>query len=277
MSSPLGLNVALSRGAHGHRVAGVCELPRTTAQRVAALLEASAGLRFSAHSHAGLNHQSWLYAFRDDLERDITAQVLAALPPRADLGVTTGKIRELGAVPVHYLRMFFHARRVTAEQQHARVRGRVLAHWSQQVERALCATGGPDTPQVDRLLARRRMDWFDEGVVPVLAALLQPREVSFPLNVPAGAAMPGAAADAIVEIDCSVSNIGIRARPVPPLPAGPAALTRALLCFERAALDLPRDPTTSMLADVLAEHPLTPRGKIRLLARALADVRAETL
>jgi len=275
MSSPLGLNVALTRHAHGERVVGVCELPRTTAQRLAALLDASAGLRFSSHSHAGLNHQSWLYAFRDTQGRDITQQILAALPPATDLGIDTAKIRELGAVPVHYLRLFFHPRRVRAEQQRARVRGTVLADWARQVEHALCASAAPDAPQVDRLLRERRMDWFDEGVVPVLEALRQPQDVSFPLNVPAGEAMPDAPPDAVVEIDCKVSSTGVQAQPVPPLPPGPAALTRALLSFERAALALPRSPTAPMLSEVLAAHPLVPRGKIRQLARALAEMRPE--
>ena len=275
MSSPLGLNVALSRRAHGDRVVGVCELPRTTAQRLGVLVEAAAGLRWSSHSHAGLNHQSWLYAFRDARGHDITAQVLAALPADSGLGVTTAKIRELGAIPVHYLRMYFHPRRARAEQKGTRLRGRVLADWAGRVEQALCAAGGPDSPRVDQLLGERRMDWFDEGVVPVLEALQQSQPGAFPLNVPAAAAMPGAAADAIVEIDCSVSNSGVRPKPVPPLPAGPAALTRALLGFERAALGLPRSPTAPMLADVLATHPLAPRGKLGELARALAAVRAE--
>jgi 6-phospho-beta-glucosidase len=254
---------------------GVCELPRTTAQRLAALIDAAAGLRWSSHSHAGLNHQSWLYAFRDASGHDITTDVLAALPADADLGVTTAKIRELGAVPVHYLRMYFHPRRVRAEQKGASVRGHVLAAWAGRVESALCAAGGPDSPRVDQLLAERRMDWFDEGVVPVLEALQQSRPGAFTLNVPAAAAMPDASANAIVEIDCSVSNSGVSPKPVPPLPAGPAALTRALLGFEHAALDLPRSPTAYMLADVLAAHPLAPRRELGGLARALAAVRAE--
>jgi 6-phospho-beta-glucosidase len=274
MSSPLGLTVALSRRAQGDRAVGVCELPLTTAQRLRALLETT-GPRWSSHSHVGLNHQSWLYAFRDAAGHDITAQILAALPADTGLGVATAKIRELGAVPVHYLRMYFHPRRVRAEQQNARVRGRELAAWSERVEHALCADGGPDSPRVDELLGERRMDWFDEGVVPVLEALQQSQPGTFPLNVPAAEAMPGAPADAVVEIDCAVSNRGVRPLSVPPLPAGPAALTRALLKFERAALALPRSPTASMLGEVASAHPLVPRGKLGEIARALAEVRAE--
>ncbi len=274
MSSPLGLNVALSRRAHGDRVVGICELPRTTAQRLAALLEPS-GVRWASHSHAGLNHQSWLYAFRDQHGSDVTSQVLAALPADTGLGVSTAKIRDLGAVPVHYLRMFFHPRRVRAAQQRTGVRGEVLGEWSQRIERALCAPGGPAIRQVTELLSERRMDWFDEGVVPLLEAMLRRTVTPFPLNVPAAGALPGAPPGAIVEIDCCVSLDGIQPMQVPPLPPGPAALTHALMDFERVALALPAAPTRRALADVLAAHPLVPRRQIRMLAQTLAEVRAE--
>lgn len=98
---------------------------------------------------------------------------------------------------------------------------------------------------------------------------------SFVLNVPAAGALPGAANDAIVEIDCEVSSCGAKSQPVPALPMGPARLTRTLLEYERAPLALSSTPTISALSDVLAAHPLTPRRKIHALARALVDLTPE--
>jgi len=57
--------------------------------------------------------------------------------------------------------------------------------------------------------AERRMDWFDEGVVPVLEALHREHATTLPLNVPAGDALPGSPGDAIVEVDCRVSRRGV--------------------------------------------------------------------
>ena len=269
MSSPLGLTVALSRRVFGDRAFGVCELPLTTATKLRQLLPAEVCGHWRSHSHAGLNHQSWMYDFRDAAGREVTAAVIGAIPSRTSLGVETRKIVELGAVPVHYLRLFLHMRREVAAQRGTMSRGKALARWSQRVENALCAGTSPDARRVEQLLAQRRMDWFDEGVLPVLEALQGEGERSIPLNVPAGSSMAGACGDAIVEIDCNVSRRGVHACAVPPLPPGPAALTRQLLDYERAALALPAEPAEHQIAEVLACHPLAPRTRIRELARNL--------
>ena len=172
-------------------------------------------------------------------------------------------------MPVHYLRLFLHVRREVAAQRGTISRGTALARWSQRVEDALCAGTVPDARRVEQLLAQRRMDWFGEGVLPVLEALQGEGDRRIPLNVPAGSSMPGTRGDAIVEIDCNVSPRGVDACTIPPLPPGPAALTRQLLEYERAALSLPAKPAEQQIAEVLACHPLAPRTRIRELARNL--------
>lgn len=273
MSSPLGVNVELTRRAFGTRAFGVCELPLTTAAKLARAVAGQDG-GWVAHHHAGLNHQSWLYAFRDAHGNDITARVLGAIPASTALGVDTAAIRDAGAVPVHYLKMFLHTEREVAAQRAAESRGLTLDRWSRRIEDALAAGEAGDA-QVDALLAERRMDWFDEAIVPVLEALHGEAPRSMPLNVPAGDAFPGAPRDAIVEVDCEVSKHGVVARPVPELPDAPAALTHRLLDYERAVLALPADAGEAQLAEVLALHPLAPRGKLRDVARQLAAVTPE--
>ena len=271
MAGPLGFNVALARRAFGARAFGVCELPLTTAAKLAQAVAATGGA-WTAHHHAGLNHQSWLYAFRDAQGVDVTARVLDAIPARTALGVDTEAIREAGAVPVHYLKMFLHTAREVAAQRGVESRGILLDRWAQRIEVAL---GVNDDARVDQLLAERRMDWFDEGVVPVLEALHREHATTLPLNVPAGDALPGSPGDAIVEVDCRVSRRGVWACAVPALPAAPAALTRRLIDYERAVLALPAGVDETRLAEALALHPLAPRAGLRDVARELAGVGAE--
>jgi len=273
MSSPLGVNVELTRRAFGARAFGVCELPLTTAAKLARAV-ADQGGGWATHHHAGLNHQSWLYDFRDAEGNDVTARVLEAIPAGSSLGVETAVIRAAGAVPVHYLKMFLHTEREVAAQRAAESRGHTLDRWSRRIEAALAAGAAGDA-QVDALLAERRMDWFDEGIVPVLEALHGEGARSMPLNVPAGEAFPGASRDAIVEVDCEVSRHGVVARAVPALPDAPAALTRRLLDYERAVLALPADADEERLAEALALHPLAPRAGLREVARQLAAVKVE--
>ncbi|HEX6398088.1 MAG TPA: hypothetical protein VFZ95_11735 [Steroidobacteraceae bacterium] len=273
MSGPLGINVALTRRAFGGRAFGVCELPLTTAAKLARAI-APAGGSWSTHHHAGLNHQSWLYAFRDAGGNDVSSRVLDAIPRNTALGVDTAAIRDAGAVPVHYLKMYLHTEREVAAQRNAESRGHALDRWARRIEDALLSGEAGDAA-VDLLLAERRMDWFDEAIVPVLEALHGESVRTMPLNVPAGDAFPGAPHDAIVEVDCEISRRGVIARAVPALPPAPATLTHRLLDYERAVLALPAVAGEARLAEVLALHPLAPRQGLRDVARALASVTAE--
>jgi 6-phospho-beta-glucosidase len=188
--------------------------------------------------------------------------------------VETAAIRAAGAVPVHYLKMFLHTEREVAAQRSTESRGLTLDRWSRRIEDALTAGETADA-RVDQLLAERRMDWFDEAIVPVLEALHGQRTCAMPLNVPAGDSLPGAPRDAIIEVDCEVSARGVVARVVPALPAAPAALTRRLLDYERAVLALPAHLEEASLAETLALHPLAPRQGLRAVARELAGLEAE--
>lgn len=275
MSSPLGLNVAVTRAVCADKAFGVCELPFTTAQALAREVQMRSGVRWSRHSHAGLNHQSWLYAFRDEKGRDITAQVLSSIGSDELFGTHAARIREIGAVPVHYLRLFLHTRSVLRSQRAAGSRGRSLEKWSRRVLRALCAGDCFDGVRVNQLLSERTMNWFESGVVPVLQALTQRERRRLVLNVPASVA--GGPASAIVEVDCEVSSAGVQACRTTPLPPAAANLTRRLIEYERAVLALPPEPKAAQIADALGLHPLTPRRRIPALARALAEAPVETL
>ncbi len=229
--------------------------------------------RWDSHSHAGLNHQSWLYAFRDAGGKDITTRVLDAIPERTALGVDTAAIRDAGAVPVHYLKMFLHTTREVAAQRGVEPRGAALGRWSALVEEALLG-GEADDARVDSLLTERRMDWFDEGVVPVLEGLHADQPHHMPLNVPADGAFSGAPPDAIVEVDCEISRHGVQAQAVPPLPSMPAALTRRLMDFERAALALPPRASAAQVAGTLSLHPLAP-DRLQEVASELSRIKPE--
>jgi 6-phospho-beta-glucosidase len=180
----------------------------------------------------------------------------------------------MGAIPMSYMQLYFHTNRVVESQRRrACVRGEELEAWSRQLEAAYCSGDGPDVETASRLLAERRMNWFDEGVVPVLAASVSTEARTMPLNLPADEAAGGVPHDAIVEIDCEISSAGIRAIPAPPLPKGPWDITLQLLDFERAVLSLPDVPSADDLAEVLELHPLTRGHDIRQTARGLAAVR----
>jgi|GEM_PF-1143257 len=277
MSSPLGLNVAITRDAFGPATYGVCELPLVTMKAVLAHVAPRIERECLTARCAGLNHQSWLYAFADQDGCDRTADVLGAIDTPDLVDVEPDTIREYGAVPVPYLRLYLHTERVLASQARSPLRGTALATWTNSLDRAYRCESTERSATIRALLAQRRMNWFHEGLVPVIEMLQRDEGSRVPLNVPCAGSLAGIPADSIIEIDCSVSCVGAYPLPAPIMPARPLELTQRLAAYERAALQLPPQPTSTDLADVLSMHPLTPRQGLHQLARALSSIRPEAL
>jgi 6-phospho-beta-glucosidase len=272
MSSPLGLNVAVTREIFGAATYGVCELPLVTMRKVMSHVSSRIKHECVRARCAGLNHQSWLYAFIDAAGRDCTTDVLDAIDSADLVDVEPETIREYGAVPMPYLRLYLHTERILALQSRASSRGAELAAWKKKLERAYGCKSAADNHTVHALLAERKMNWFEEGLLPVLEALGRDDQSSMPLSVPCSGSLPGIPSDSIIEIDCGVSRDGAQPLTAPPLPSKPFQLTLRLAAYERAALQLPSRPTQQELAEVLSMHPLTPAGRIHPLAQALSTV-----
>lgn len=271
MSSPLGLNVAVTTVAFGPKSYGICELPRVTKMAVANHVCRRAKFRSISARCAGLNHQSWLYSFTDEAGRDCTNDVLDAIDSEHLLGIAPEKIRDYGAVPMPYLRLYLHTAETLAQQQRqSSTRGMVLARWNAKLDDALRSR---DEATIGALLAERKMNWFDEALVPVLEALHSDEPVSMPLNVTSMGSLAGVPHQSVVEIDCWISREGVRPWVSPEMPPKPFKLTQQLVNYERAVLSLPEHPTPNQLAEVVSMHPLTPKQAVLQLARALSTVR----
>lgn len=277
MSSPLGLNVAITRDVFGPATYGVCELPLVTMKAVLAHVAPRIEHQCVTARCAGLNHQSWLYAFADKAGCDRTADVLGAIDTPDLVDVEPDTIREYGAVPLPYLRLYLHTEHILASQARSPLRGTALAAWTNNLDRAYRCESAERSDIIRALLAERRMNWFHEGLVPVLEMLQGDAESRVPLNVPCAGSLAGVPADSIIEIDCSISRSGAYPLPAPAMPAKPLELTQRLAAYERAALQLPPQPTTTDLAEVLSMHPLTPGHALHKLARALSTIRPEAL
>ncbi len=271
MTSPLGLTVARARRLHGLRCYGICELPALTARRVVDALGPRLGCTELEVDHAGTHHQCWLHRFRDARGADRTTELLRAIDDPELVRVAPERIRREGAVPLPYLRLYYHTERELRAQRAARTgRGRWLGDWAARLERAYVARPEPDRGRIDALLGMRRLDWYRAGVVPAIAAFLGRRERRISLDLPGGGALPGVDPEAVVELPCRVREGRVSAAPVPPLPPGPAALHRRILEFERLAHACADAPTRGALETCLAAHPLVPDAGVA--ARLAAEI-----
>lgn len=264
LTSPLGLWVARASRLFGLRALGVCELPAVSSARIRSLLEPELGPL--THEHLGLNHQAWLYGWRDAQGRPCDQEVLAALPEGAVPGVDRERIRQEGAIPLSYLRLYYHPERELARQRAVGPRGEQLQRWQAYVE------AERDPARRAQLLGGRDMSWYREGLVPALEAL--EHEGYLCLTLPTAHKVPGLPEGAVIELPCDLDARGPRPRAMGPLPPGPDRLFRALVEWEQRVLALPEAPGRSTLADLLARHPMVPDPETadRLSARLLAGL-----
>jgi 6-phospho-beta-glucosidase len=270
MTSPLGLTTALANQHYPERAYGVCELPNVISTRVLAHIQSKVKNVPLTWSLAGLNHQSWLYAFKDRAGFDRTHEVLCAITDDDLLGVDSHVIVEQGAVPMPYLRLYLHSDRELARQQAVpQTRGDELIEWSQHLSELLRDGTSASFKRALALIAFRKPDWYKHGVIPVLAALASPNESIVALNVRNQGAITDVSEDAIVETMCVVTSGAANPLPAPPLPPGPDRLTRQLVGYEQAVLALPATPTELELEEVLAMHPLVPSAVIGILAKSI--------
>jgi 6-phospho-beta-glucosidase len=251
LSSPLSLNVAHGCRRAGRAMLGLCELPATVWAAVRAEVEPRLGSGPLRRAHYGSNHWSWLYDFRDEGGLDRTGEVIAALDTRMLVEVEAEICRREHALPLPYLRLLYHPQReLHLQQARAHTRGEELEAWSAALDAAYRARSGPDAPTIAGLLARRRMNWYEEAVVPMLHAVLAAAERELVLNV------TGVEADIAVELPCIVQGTKVTPVPQPLLPGGPAALFHKIARYEHAALSLPDLPRAEEIAEVLWLHPL---------------------
>lgn len=273
MSSPLGLFVALACRTLPKPAYGICELPGVTAQKVLDFIRSRTGLEDLTYSLAGLNHQSWIYNFRDLKNVDRTSEILDAIDDPKLVSIEPDMMRRMGAVPVPYLKLFIHRDRELARQLgQSNTRGEELMAWRNELDHAYCDGLQSDPGRVSTLLRCRDMSWYRYGVVPALQTFVSREDQTFPLNLANHGAIAGVDDMAIVEVLCKVGN-GV-AKPVKTaaLPKQPAQLTQSLVAYEQKSLDLPERPTVRQLEDVLALHPMVPRQSIRAAATQVRTV-----
>jgi len=276
MTSPLSLMMGLVADYFPGSGYGVCELPTTTLRRILRLVEDRLGYGQLRPAFAGLNHRSWFYDFRDRNGVDRTADVLNAIDDSNLVQVDPEIIRKYGAVPVHYLSLLLHSGRHVRNQRSAgQTRGEQLSLWSMQLNRAYCDSSGVNSRRVTDLLEERKIDWYEEGVLPTLRAFLMPGETRAPLNMRNSGSILGIPENAIVETYCRISNGKAEPIVAPPLPELPAQLTVDLVKYEQAALALPLNPSPKLVNEVLVRHPLCRMGDVTTLATEISRIAAK--
>jgi 6-phospho-beta-glucosidase len=257
----------------GHRAIGLCNVAIGFQRAIAASLGVEPERVFV--DQVGLNHLTWIRAVQLD-GRDVLDEVLAghmdALTAQSELPAAL--IRELGAIPSYYLRYFYTEDERLAELRDEKPRARVVA----EIERELLDMyRDPGLAEKPALLERRGGAFYSEAATQLVAALASDSGEPQVVDVRNGSALPGLAADDVVELPARIGRDG--AEPLPQAPLAPEllGLVQHVAAYERLAAEAAVSGDREPAARALLAHPLVgqwPRSR-ELLERMLeAEVRA---
>lgn len=158
LTNPLSLTTWVLSWWGVRRCIGLCELPWTTVCLACELL----GLppRQVHWRYAGLNHRGFIGELRCAGQNRL-GDLIGILGERTLEGITAAEIRQLGALPLKYHRLF--RARACGD------RGRAAALMA--LRRQLLAELRELPGEYPASLGQRRMPWYQESVVPALRAL----------------------------------------------------------------------------------------------------------
>jgi len=278
MTNPLGVLTAGLGRIPGLRVFGLCELPQVVLEK--ALAAAGFPADGVEPDYLGVNHQGWFVrVFREG--EDILPEILEALDREASLricGVDLEVLLEWKALPLPYLRLYFHRER---ERRRLENRPRPRGEELRETARALYeAYAKREDPALPALLGKRKSPWIDKALAPAAASLLGGRRRTLYLSgVEDGGAL-GLDPPGPVERLCRVSARGPDALPFhEPAPYKGGLFDPILefmekiLRFEEAALRAALSPGEETILEALLAHPWKiPLDKARTMAQAMVRI-----
>jgi len=200
MVAPLGLTTRVLLDG-GLDVIGVCELPGVTEAALRSALEPPVELVY-----AGLNHLGWFWTRAGD------AGTTDALAPAVDAGlVDPAVLAAFGALPLKYYYWLFDpaaADRLHISRDPDRTAG--LIDLRDRTLAEFAATPGAASAS----LRARPTPWFAEGLVPMLAAILQAVAWRGFANVRNGGLVPELDPDIVVETRATLDGSHLRPEPL---------------------------------------------------------------
>lgn len=251
LSNPLSVTTAaLLDGGAPPKTVGLCELPAATVDETCRVL----GLEPArVHwTYTGLNHRGFITSLRLDRE-EILPQLPELLGERKIFGIGAQEIRRVGALPLKYFQLLTGG---ASEVGRASFLISLKEDLAAELERGVAPPPS---------LSRRKLDWYDGAVVPMLQAIFSPERHARILD--------SRAEDGLVrEHRALVSRDGFEPLPeVAPASAGP--WLDAWEAHERAVLEAVAAPSADRIRAALTLDPtVPPSGNIEGAVDALAGL-----
>jgi 6-phospho-beta-glucosidase len=236
----------------GHRAVGLCNVAIGFQRWIAQLHDVEP--RRVLVDQVGLNHLTWIRQVLVD-GTDVLPAVLAdhgdEVAARTQL--PRRLVDELGVIPSPYLHYFYRHDEVLAEQREGTPRAAIVA----EIERELLELyRDPALVEKPALLERRGGAYYSEAATALVASLAAGTGDLQVVDVRNDGAVPGLAADDVVELPARIEAGGAVPVPQPPLAPELLGLVQHVAAYERLTAEtaLTRDLVTARKA--LLTHPL---------------------
>ena len=236
----------------GHRAVGLCNVAIGFQRAIARMLGVEPGRLWV--DQVGLNHLTWVRAVWLDGE-DVLGSVLAAHGGELAEMVEMPRrlLDELGAIPSYYLRYFYAESEVLDELRSEPARAQVVA----ELERELLEMyRDPSLDHKPALLEQRGGAFYSEAATALIASLADDGGDVQVVDVRGGGALPGFAADDVVELPARIGASGPQPLPQRALAPELLGLAQHAAAYERLTAEaaVTRDPLIARKA--LLTNPL---------------------
>jgi 6-phospho-beta-glucosidase len=236
----------------GHRAVGLCNVAIGFQRRFAK--------RYGVEpervelEQVGLNHLTWIRAVRVD-GVDRLPEILDDEGERIarDVGEPPERLRALGVIPSYYLRYYDDTERVLAEQAEHETRAEEVM----RIERDLLELyRDPTLDTKPELLEHRGGAFYSEAAAQLIASLVDGRGDVQVVDVRNDGALPGLAADDVVEIPARIDRDGAHPLPLAPLPPELLELVSRVKTDERLVVRAATTGDRALARAALAANPL---------------------
>ncbi|HWF10064.1 MAG TPA: hypothetical protein VG297_16465 [Bryobacteraceae bacterium] len=259
MVAPLGVTTRCLLD-FGLRAIGVCELPAVTETR----LRAACRLPPTALHYAGFNHWGWFWTDSNSSAELARASVEAGLADPETVAV-------FGAIPLrYYYEAFLPGKAEALGFRRSPTRASDLIAISERIFEAFVVRTGDALS----LFGERPTPWFDDALIPILAALTAGGAYTGFVNARNRCCLPMVPPDAVIELRVRLSGNVLEKCEIGTPPQGVAAFLadvgRSEEFVYRAATADKASLQTRAIASALEALPLPPlRGKLQDLVNEI--------
>jgi 6-phospho-beta-glucosidase len=253
LTNPMGICVEALTAHTKLNVIGVCDLPGTYVKKVAKIVRKEPeDLQID---YIGLNHMGWIQDVRVS-NRSIMSRVLEYIEKHRDDGFDSDLVEVFRMIPTRTMSLCFHQDAILRRQKTcSRFRAEALHEAEQQI---LELYEDEHLTEVPELTRARDAVWYEETIVPLIAALENKKEERIILCVRNEGAIRDLPENCSVEVPVKVSKKGMKPVKVGNCPRFLKGLFAAMKESDRLTVEAVRHKSKEYALQALTINPLVP-------------------